>query len=136
IHLLWVLRYTTDPDSLAEWWLQPAYDALKSKDADVRLEAVRVIGSLLRTDFPGGLGKIPPPRDYLLKVLADDKDAQVRLAATSLLGLQIRFIGDAQELFAHLEKERDPVIRQVAVNSLKEAANRGATGEGTVVWNW
>jgi putative heme-binding domain-containing protein len=136
IHLLWVLRDSADRNSLAEWWLRPAYEALGDADADVRLEAVRVIGSYSPQDFPDGLGKIPPPRDYLLDLLATEKDAQVRLASVSLLGRHMRFIHDAGQLLAHLEKEEDPIVRQVAVNSLKEAMSRGADLEGPVACNW
>jgi putative membrane-bound dehydrogenase-like protein len=136
IHLLWVLRDSADLHSSAEWWLQPAYDALRDADADVRLEAVRVIGNYSPEDWPHGLGKIPPPRDYLLSLLATEKDAQVRLASVALLGRQIYHIHDAGQLLTHLEKEADPVVRQVAVNSLKEAFNRGAGREGKSACNW
>jgi putative membrane-bound dehydrogenase-like protein len=136
IHLLWVLRETADRESLAEWWLQRAYDALRDADADVRFEAVRVIGSYEPEEFPHGLGKIPPPRDYLVGLLSKEKDARIRLAAATLLGRQMSSVFDAKDLLAHLGAEQDPIIRLVAVNALKEAAGRGADREGKVAWNW
>ncbi len=135
-HLLWVVRDTADRESLAEWSLRPAYDALRDADSDVRLEAVRVLGSYQPEEFPHGLGKIPPPRDYLLGLLPGEKDAQVRLVALSLLGRQIETVFDAKALLAYLGAESDPSIRLVAVNALKEAAGRGADRDGKVAWNW
>jgi putative heme-binding domain-containing protein len=136
IHLLWVQRETADRESIAEWWLRPAYDALRDADADVRLEAVRILGSYRPEEFPHGVGKIPYPLDYMLSLLPGEKDAQVRLAAVSLLGRQVFSVFDAKALLAHLGAEADPVVRLVAVNALKEAAGRGADRDDKVGWNW
>src|SRR5262249_11776353 len=72
----------------------------------------------------------------LLARLAEEKDAQVRLALVAQGEPVLHFIFDAKALLAHLDKEEDPIIRHVAVNALKQAAGRNADAEGKVAWNW
>jgi putative heme-binding domain-containing protein len=140
IHLLWVLRDSSNPDSVAEWWLQPACEALHHKSPAVRLEAARVIGSYPASPAQS-LGKIPPPRDYLLGLLAEESNPQVRLAAVAGLIRQMHFLFDARELLKHLEKETDAHVRHVAIRALKVVAEANsldpdAAARDQASWSW
>lgn len=77
----------------------------------------------IRAGVAQGLGNAqPPPVDALLK-LASDKDAEVRTSATKALGKS----ADDRALtrIVQLVKDADPVVREVASNSLVQWA-RGA----------
>ncbi len=136
IHLLWVLRDTAPKAFLADSWMAPECDDLKHTDANVRLEAARVLSSYQSANF-SNLGKISPPSYYLMELLEKEKDAQVRLAIVSQFGRQMYFAKyDAEKLLGHLETEEDPIVRSVAVNALKEAADRGAVRQDNRAWSW
>jgi putative heme-binding domain-containing protein len=116
-HALWVIREASAPD-----WLALAYDFARDKDASLRLQAVRVLGTFRRQDFPNGIGKRPPVRDILLQRVEEDSDPQVRLhAACALAGNCLP--SDCKELLLQLEKEKDPGVRFAIVRTLKRSCD-------------
>lgn len=115
-HALWVLRA-----GLPQKWLDHAERALDARDAGLRLEAVRVLGTLDRRDFPHGLGKRPDPADVLVSLASNDSDPAVRLHAAGGVARLARHVNRSRELLHLLDKERDPTLRPVLVQAVKEA---------------
>ncbi|HEY1376411.1 MAG TPA: HEAT repeat domain-containing protein, partial [Gemmataceae bacterium] len=114
-HALWVAR-ETDPGL---FWLDRAYDLAGRAAPAVRLETVRVIGSLRPEECEHGLGKRPSPEDILMAVLATDADPAVRLAAAAGLRNVMNHPNDCQAVTAAWAKESDHTVRHVTGRALK-----------------
>jgi putative membrane-bound dehydrogenase-like protein len=119
-HALWVLRETSAPD-----WVSRAYTFTRANDAALRLQAVRVLATYRRQEFPNGLGKMPPVRDILLQRVEKDPDPHVRLHAACALSGKCA-PSDCKALLLQLQIEKEHGVRFAIVRTVKRSCDWNA----------